>query len=245
MDLFGFLVIVMIIFIIIAAIKLINTSQNKKEMEEDLNHLTNFDATQKFMGVDGISGIAIDEDKKEICIIKKKGNDFALDVISYNDLLSSEIFEDGKTITRSSRASQLGSALIGGLAFGGIGAIVGGLSGSKTSTHKVSKVDLRITINKTNAPIHDVNFMNFEGKGTEIVYPGAIQRARHWHSLLEVIISRTDAEDKLNENRINQNATETVVYSSVADELSKLVDLKNQGIITEEEFASQKTKLLS
>lgn len=31
----------------------------------------------------------------------------------------------------------------------------------------------------------------------------------------------------------------------VADELAKLVDLKNKGILTEEEFLKQKNKLLS
>ena len=242
LGLFIFIMAIILFFIIA---KIIITSQSKKKMEEKLSNLNTFKATQKIMGEDGNSGLAIDEKRKEICIIKKNNGDFALDIMPYNDLLSSEIFEDGKTITRSSRTSQLGGALIGGLALGGIGAIIGGLSGGKTSTNRVTKIDLRLTINRTNAPVHDINFMNMEGRYAEFAYPGAISRARHWHGLLKVIIHKADEEDKLKERKASLEKMNNAKNNSVADELSKLADLKKQGIITEEEFASQKEKLLS
>jgi hypothetical protein len=42
-------------------------------------------------------------------------------IISYRDLLSSEIFEDGTTITKTVRSSQVGGGLIGAIALGGVG----------------------------------------------------------------------------------------------------------------------------
>ncbi|NQV18794.1 MAG: SHOCT domain-containing protein [Armatimonadetes bacterium] len=242
---FGLFIFIMAIIVILGIAKIIVTSQNKKKMEENLSNLDAFKATQKIMGDDGLSGLAIDEFRKEICIIKKNSGNFTLDTIPYHDLLSSEIFEDGKTITRTSRTSQLGGALFGGLALGGVGAIIGGLSGRKTSTNQVTKIDLRLTINRTNAPVHDINLMNFEGTGSELLYLGAIQKARHWQGLLEVIIRRTDEEDKLKESKAFQKVINSVDNNSVADELKKLADLKKQGIITEEEFDSQKEKILS
>lgn len=242
---FGLFIFIMVLSAIFIIAKLIITSQNKKKMEESLYEMSDFYTTQKIMGEDGLSGLAIDEFKKEICLIKNKFGDLTLETIPYRDLLSSEIFEDGKTTTRTSRSSQFGSALIGGLALGGVGAIIGGLSGRKTSTNQINKIDLRITINKTDTPVHDVNFMNVEGRGSELVYPGAISKARHWQGLLEVIIRRADEEDKIKER---ENAERTIKNSnkaSVADELLKLAELKKQGVISDEEFASQKEKLLS
>src|SRR5690606_17399485 len=128
--------------------------------EAKLASLANFNATQKFMGNDGGSGIAIDEDRKKVCLIKFRSGDALMDVSSYRDLISSEIFEDGDTITSTSRSSQIGGALVGGIALGGVGAIVGGLSGKTTSTRKPKRLDLRITVNRTDSPIHDINFMD-------------------------------------------------------------------------------------
>jgi len=41
-------------------------------------------------------------------------------IISYRDLLSSEIFEDGTTITKTVRSGQVGGALIGAIALGAV-----------------------------------------------------------------------------------------------------------------------------
>jgi len=174
------------------------------------------------MGVDGNTGLAIDEMRKKICLIKqnlelKPGQEihsdalgkkihlikqqnrdnFELEVLSYKDILSSEIFEDGNTVTRTSRTSQLGGTLLGGLALGGVGAVIGGLSGKQISSYKVSNVDLRLIVNRTTSPVYDINFMNVEGQKKGLVYKEAMQQARHWHSLVEVLIRRADEVDEM------------------------------------------------
>jgi hypothetical protein len=42
----------------------------------------------------------------------------------------------------------------------------------------------------------------------------------------------------------SQNGTPDVAASSVADEIAKLGELRSQGLLTEDEFAAQKAKLL-
>jgi hypothetical protein len=245
MDFFmGLFVFIMVAIVGLMILKLVVTSQNKQKIGESLSSISDFNITQKIIGDNGLSGLAIDENKKEICLIKNDSGNLSYLIIPYRDLLSSEIFEDGKTITRTSRTSQFGSAIIGGLALGGVGAIIGGLSGKKTSTNQVNQIDLRITVNDTISPIYDINFMNVEGRGSELVYPGAISKARHWQGLLEIIIRRADEEDRIKEGENKNKILKNDNNNSVADELSKLAELKNQGIITEEEFASQKKKLL-
>lgn len=219
------------------------TSQKKDKIKEKLDQLSDFDASQQIVGEDGESGIALDEQRKKVCLIKHNSGNIDLAVISYKDLLASEICEDGTSVTKTSRVSQAGSALLGGLLLGGVGAVVGGLTGKKTTTDKIKRISLRLTVNSTQAPIHDVNFMTVEGKRGGLIYNNAIQKASHWHGLIEVLIKRADSE----EQDLNGSAYQTALTSpsfSVADEIKKLADLHNSGVLSSDEFQQQKIKLL-
>lgn len=215
-------------------------NKNKKVMDDRLGRLKDFSATQKFVGLDGKSGLAIDERREKICLIYHWRQNVTARVISYMDLLASEIFEDGVTVTKTVRSSQIGGALIGGVALGGVGAIIGGLSGSKQTSDKVRKIDLRLTVNNTTNPIHDVNFLNLPTKKNSILYKQAIQNARHWQGLIEVLIKRAEREDKTT----NTDEPARLPLNSIADELKKLADLRDAGVLSTEEFQLQKSRLL-
>lgn len=242
MDLSTWIIIGIVAGVLIVIIQVAATSQKKKEIDAKLGELNDFVASQKVIGVNGETGIAIDEQRKKVCLIKHNTGNIDLSIISYRDLLVSEIFEDGIPVTKTSRVSQAGTALVGGLLFGGAGALVGGLTGKTTTVNKINGIDLRLTVNSTQAPIHDVNFMNVKGKKGGIIYNNAMQQARHWHGLIEVLIKRADEEDRKNDNPPSVKVADN---HSVADELQKLVKLKEQGILTENEFSEQKAKLLS
>lgn len=67
---------------------------------------------------------------------------------SYWDILASEVIEEGGTVTRTQRSSQIAGTLIGGLALGGVGAIIGGLSGTtKTTKNDMVTPLLRVIVN--------------------------------------------------------------------------------------------------
>ena len=237
-----------IVWGIIASIK---TRRRISEMEEKLNGLKNFNATQKVMGVDGNTGLAIDEKGEKICLIEYNNGNIAFDTMPYKDVLASEISENGNTITRSSRSSQLGGALIGGLALGGVGAIIGGLSGKTVSSDNVQRIDLHLTVNRTNSPVHSINFEDIGGdddygmKKSSAEYQEIMQKARHWHSLLQVIIRQADEDDKIKEREIAQKTLHSIEHKSVVDKIKELVDLRDQEVISDEEFTTLKEKLLS
>jgi len=143
------------------------------------------------------------------------------------------------------RGSQIAGALIGNIAFGGVGAIIGGLSGKTKSTGTVSKIDLRLTVNDTKRPIFDITFLNKETKKDKPVYQQALQTARQCHGLVEVLIKRADMDDKLQAQSANAAMMQqTGQQMSVADELKKLSDLKDSGALTAEEYQQQKRKLI-
>jgi hypothetical protein len=74
-------------------------------------------------------------------------------IFSYRDILESEVLEDGHSVTKTSRSSQLAGTLVGGLLLGGVGAIIGGLSGKKTTHKKVTRIELKVVVNDTSHPI--------------------------------------------------------------------------------------------
>ncbi len=218
----------------------IATNNKKKDMESRLNALPDFSPTQQVMGCDGNSGLAVDEPRKRICLIINSGAGISERIISYKDILSVELFEDGTSITKTVRSSQIGGAVVGGLVLGGVGAIIGGLSGKTETSGKIKRVDLRLIVNDTKAPLHDVAFMNVEGKKDGIIYTQAIQQARRWHGIVEVLIKRADAEERL--PKIEERLA--LPAPSVADEIKKLAELHSSGVLTLEEFQQQKMRLL-
>ncbi|MBS3955339.1 MAG: SHOCT domain-containing protein [Methylomicrobium sp.] len=214
-------------------------SKKRKAMKIYLLEVPDFSVTQKVIGADGTTGLAIDEQQKKVCLIDHRQQNISCRVVSYESLLSSELFEDGSTVTKTVRSSQIGGALIGGVALGGVGAIIGGLSGKTNTSGKVKRIDLRLIVNDTQNPLHDVNFLNFEMNQDSPNYQSAMKTARHWHGLIEVLIKRADMEDRENPATISQ--TQPI---SIADELKKLADLRDLGILSVEEFQQQKAKLL-
>ena len=245
MDFFGWVLLIVAVVVGAAIVQVIAVSNKKKAMEEKLKSLPDFSPTQKIMSNNGDTGLAIDENRKTIVLINNNLSGVNLKLITYRDALSSEIFVDGETITKTARGSQLGGALIGGLALGGVGAIIGGLSGKTKSSEKVKRVDLRIIINDTKQPLHDINFMDIEGKKDGIIYKAAMEQARHWHGLIDVLIKTADNEDKRQERSEVSSSAENSSQASLADELAKLSDLRDKGVLSDEEFATQKQKLLS
>lgn len=242
MEFWMFIVIGGIIVAGAVVIGVVMISENKKALEAEIQTIEDFTVTQKVFGCDGKSGIAFDDAKGAICLVIHEGGLVSKRVLQTSDLLAVELFEDGNSITKTVRSSQVGGALLGGLALGGVGAIIGGLSGKTKTSNKISAVDLRITVNDVSKPLHDVAFINFEVEKTSLVYKQAIQQARHWAGVLDVLIKRADASSNV---PLARAAVPVHGSQSIADELKKLAELKDTGILSEAEFQQEKMRLLA
>lgn len=188
-----------LIFVIFTAMALglfvlwIKSDMDAKRAElakRSLRRKEGFRRSQYLLSQDARTGIALDDTGKKVCLVKFIDNNVSMRVIGTDKLLSSRIIENGSTITRTSRSSQAGGALVGGLAIGGIGVLVGGLSGKTNSTRRIKKVDLQVTISDTRRPIHTVNLMNIEGNEGGSVHTGARKKAERWHGLISVLIDK-------------------------------------------------------
>jgi len=198
-----------------------------------------FQVTQIVLGADGLAGISFDERTARICIAAA-GKDRILRhrVIAAADIMSGEIFEDGESITRTDRSSQIAGAAVGALVLGGAGLLIGGLSGKTRSSTKTRRIELRIVVNNTTHPTHDVAFFDGETDKNSDAYKRTMENARRWLGIVNILIHRS------NDTHRNQSATSNVASGSIADELQKLAVLLEKGILDQQEFQQQKTKLL-
>lgn len=151
-------------------------------------------------------------------------------VYEFANIMNAEIEVDGNSVASPS----IGGAVVGGLLFGGAGAIVG--SSQKTMIKKIRSVALKIYVDDLKNPYHRVLFYS-----ADVALPPehpqvapVLTEASEWYSRFLNIIEKRKV--------VASAPTNAVV--SVADELVKLSALLKEGVITQDEFDTQKKKTL-
>lgn len=247
-----FWTIIIIAAILIAAIVQSNShsetvKKRGEQNEETFAKLENFNATKKINGVENSYIFAIDQNRKKVAFIKKHYKE----VVPFEQIISVEILEDNTILHQKSSLRTIGGAVVGNIVAGGAGMIVGGLSGGAKQNKKVSKVQVKVKLRNINHPSFTIDCFNCKTmtiEGNPIkpdslqgsIYKQGINDAQKIADTISVIIDATDKEQKKTPDIAKQN----IVTGSVADELGKLADLKAKGILTDEEFKTQKQVLL-
>ena len=246
MDITSIMFITLVLAVIAYIVIVANKSYKQRALIDEFAKLKNFDAHRGMISNDSKNGLAIDNKRNQICILKNDEDNIHTTIYKYKDLLESEILEDGESVTKTSRGSQLGGALLGGLALGGVGVLLGGLSGKQNNINTCNSIDLKIIVNDFNSPMIILNFFKsmFGIEKSMPQYKENINSAREWNSLLSVLIKKADEDDnKSTQKKIKD--TNNKISISVADEIIKLKSLKEEGVITKEEFEKQKNNILS
>ena len=244
----GFFTLFILIFLSALVVGLWGNNQKKKiikehakKLEDEIAQIENFTPTKKQVGSWGL--IAIDDNSKQIAIKEQEG---AVIKYSYNDILSCEIVEDGETVYQKLRT--IGRSIVGGVIAGGAGAVIGGLSGKTKENRGVKSLVFRIVFKSTSKPIVKLRFIDAQEETLKTkrsidlsdpyyaqLYKEALDSVKDWRDTFEIIIDSVNSEKKSTSNS----------YLSVSDELIKLNDLKEKGILTADEFEQQKRKMLS
>ncbi len=217
------IIIAVVIGIAIPILQYVSRQQKAKTLRD----IPNFNCDELITSTDGSNGIAIDKTQKKIAISDKASPL----IINYSDLINVELLENGSTIMKKSTSRTVGGAIVGGVLLGPFGAVIGGVTGKSKVVDKTNSIALKIIINKLDNPVHYLYFLNSETKKDTFVYQNARKNAELWHGKFSSII-----------NSIDNSETKQISSSSnsMADELKKLDDLRQKGILTEEEFIAQK-----
>lgn len=235
---------------------------DEKAEQQDDNILDMLNQKQKELETEGLieskgarfygnnHKIVLDQENKQIGIIDLR-IDFAK-IFSYKDVLEVTLCENGNEVTTTSRTSQIGGALLGSVVAGGVGAVIGGLSGKKQSHQEIDSIYIKVVVNDFDNPVH--NFICYDStvqkkydityvamKKDDPKYNDIMETVNQWYSILKFVIKEADEMDKNESVQQHDEASKL----NIADELKSLHELKVQGILTDSEFEKQKEKLLN
>ncbi|EGT4537083.1 TPA: SHOCT domain-containing protein [Clostridioides difficile] len=193
----------------------------------NLDELDNFNTTKQVSVY-----LEIDEVQRKCLIpdgsIGKKINP---KIFSFDEIVEYELVEDEESIIKGG----LGKAIAGGVLFGGVGAVVGGVTGKKKTKTVVNSLKIKITLNNLNYPNVYINLITTQTKTDSFIYKNAYDSAQQILSMLSII------QNGNNENSIEKN-TES---NSSLEQIKTLKELLDMGAITEEEFNAKKKELLN
>ena len=171
------------------------------------------------------------------------------EIFNYSDIIEVSYEENGSQLYTKSAGRTVGGAIVGGVLMGGAGAVVGGLSGGSKQNKEIKNMDIKILLRSTSRTTCVLHFKDVDrvlktkDETDRKLYETYVKNANQAKDILSIIIDNA----KQSSAPIAQLVAQPVVApssSSVADELAKLAKLKADGILTEEEFQAQKSKLL-
>lgn len=158
-----------------------------------------FTPAQAIFSVDNKTGIAIDSKSKKVCLLNNLTGFFPCDTrniqrltIPYKDILEVALYEDGNSITKTSRTSQVAGAIVGNVLLGGTGLIIGAFTGSKKTSNTVQSLEIRMTINSIQFPFWAFTFLRTETQKNNPAYKKAAAEANKFLSLMKVLINQSD-----------------------------------------------------
>ena len=150
---------------------------------------TNFIPSQMIMGTDGLSGLAINERTRQICLLKSPTS--APHLLPITDLIGSYFIKNGElsgegkraypkeTVTFLNQLQRKKEALIKSLHI--------------TASHGSNqRIDVLVVTHDQDDPFHVVNFLDMETKEGGILFEKAMSTATHWHYVLDGLILQAD-----------------------------------------------------
>ena len=214
----------------------INAQQesNKKYISETLEKkkAAGFILTEHVADVSDDWDILIDDHKKEFVVILSKSRTIL--EYAFDSLVDYELYEDGRSIIKSSAEN---TAFADTLLYGKAGAAAAATAPKEVHEY-CSDVHITLVINDMKRPQIIIPLISMETLKTSVEYKYAIETAKKITAMCAVIkANQTPKETK-------EEKVKSIDSADQYGEISKIFELKEKGIITEEEFNMKKKQLL-
>ena len=170
------------------------------------------------------------DDNTQTFVIVKSKKEHA--VYHYNQIVDFELLENGQTITKGG----LGRAVVGGVLFGGVGAVVGGVTANRKAKGVCKSLKIKITLRNSLNLTEYIHFIDTATSTDSAFYQNRYETAHEILSALQLAV------EQIGGSAATGTPTESVVSS--ADEILKFKQLLDLGAITQEEFDAKKKQLL-
>lgn len=197
--------------------------EEKKEFVKEFDNIIEFNNR----------AVAINKEKKELYFLYNNELD---KLIKYETIIECKIIENSNVVN----SGGIGRAIVGGLVAGDSGAVVG--ANTRKSKNIVSSIVIRIVTKEIDEPLYTLELLDYQIDTNKQLYANfyklAMTFANNVYATIQAIINDNNNINKL---EIKQESKS----NNGLEQLEKLADLKEKGIITQEEFEESKKKILS
>lgn len=167
---------------------LFDSQASKGSIQQEIANLEDFNPAHVWYAGDWSRAMALDSGRRRLALVQRAQGRLRTRIIEAHRIVSAEVIEDGSSLMKTARMGQLGGAAVGGLIFGPLGAVVGGLSGGKRQIDKARRIDLDIVVDDMIAPRFSANFLGTEADKSGFVYRASIDAAREWAARIDALI---------------------------------------------------------
>lgn len=202
---------------------------DEEQPEETNEFVKEFDNIIEFNN----RAMAINKEKKELYFLF---NDELDKLIKYESIIECKIIENSNVVN----SGGIGRAIVGGLIAGDSGAIVG--ANTRKSKNIVSSLSIRIVTKEIDEPLYTLELLDYQIDTNKQLYANFYKQAMEFANNVYATIQAV-----INDNN-NTNLIETkqeLNFTNGLEQLEKLAELKDKGIITQKEFEESKKKILS
>lgn len=154
---------------------LTNAKQDEEKEKQTLS--SSFNATRALSDI-----LLVDENNRLFARLTKK----PVDIYSIDSITGYELVENGISLS----SGGLGRAVVGGLLFGGTGAIIGAVTGRKKTSELVYDLKIKLTTNDLNNPVIYISLINKPIKSNTAEYRGRIEAADTVLSSLDILLKK-------------------------------------------------------
>ena len=159
----------------------------------------------------------------------------------FSEIIDFQLLDNGQQIAEGS--SLLGAA-VGGLTFGGAGAIVGSQLSSRKIAGECTELRIKIVLSNINNSSVYINFISKkgeEGKRDSDYFKEKMEKAQEIMSILTVIMNENKSAAAQNDSQSSANN----MSFDFADAIRKLSELHAAGLLTDAEFENKKSDILA
>ena len=229
------LIIFAIIIVVGVAVSISNQNERGRTIVTAKDSLTQngFTISKQVTDTENNYSLLVDDSNHNWAIINARLGTSTL--YDYSDLIEYEILEDGNSVVKG----RVGSAIVGGLLFGGIGAIAGATR-SKKVKNTCKSMSVNIVVDNLERPRILIPLVTTETKTDSFIYKIAAEKAQEFASVLSIIKSRAEQDN----SEIEDEIPSSTLHQSSSDEIERYYALMEKGIITKDEFEKKKKQLL-
>ena len=172
----------------------------------------------------------------------------------FSQIIKADVLKDGITIGTTNRGSQAAGAAIGALAFGGVGAIIGGLSGSTRSVENTKRISINIVVDDLDHPNHKIVFFTARGDGKSrksLAFLEASKAVADFAAFINAAIrnsqasEQADKAEKIEVKKPSVSPKPLWPDKDVGTKLRQLRSLLDDGSISAKEFDLLKTHVMA